>query len=234
MTATPDQFMVSHSVQEQQPMIHADVFEDDDDSQARSAFGTKAYWDDVYAGRGDFPADEYSWYYGWETLGKSVREYIPLMTQEGHLSHLLVPGIGNDPLLLDLLKTGYRKVTAQDYSEHAVERQQDLLSFESEAMTRDVTVSQGNVRQLPFEWSQEFDAILEKGLLDAVYLSGDGHVEEAVQEFHRVLKPGGIFMSVSGVVPHDLRKNMLNDKQWKWLKDGSSDLKAGCFVFQKL
>jgi hypothetical protein len=35
--------------------------EEEDDSQARSAFGTKAYWDDVYEGRGDFPKDEYSW-----------------------------------------------------------------------------------------------------------------------------------------------------------------------------
>lgn len=50
----------------------ADTLLDDDDGLARSAFGTKDYWDDVYAGRGDFPADEYSWYYGWETVGSFV------------------------------------------------------------------------------------------------------------------------------------------------------------------
>ena len=33
---------------------------DDDDSEALSAFGTRDYWDDVYSGRGDFPADEYT------------------------------------------------------------------------------------------------------------------------------------------------------------------------------
>ena len=109
--------------------------------------------------------------------------------------------------------------------------------------------------------------ILEKGLLDAVYLAGDGHVEQAVAQLQRVLKPGGIFVSCSGVVPAPLRQAMFsvsgnanknnystsknvnnegNAKQagkngnstscsgkWAWLRDGSADLKAGCFVFRK-
>ena len=33
---------------------------DDDDSEALSVFGTRDYWDDVYSGRGDFPAEEYT------------------------------------------------------------------------------------------------------------------------------------------------------------------------------
>ena len=31
-----------------------------DDSEALSQFGTRAYWDDVYLGRGDFPSEEYA------------------------------------------------------------------------------------------------------------------------------------------------------------------------------
>ena len=41
----------------------------DDDGAARSQFGTKRYWDDMYDGRGDFSSDEYSWYYGWDVVG---------------------------------------------------------------------------------------------------------------------------------------------------------------------
>ena len=33
-----------------------------DDNTAQSCFGTHYYWDEMYLGRGDFPADEYSWY----------------------------------------------------------------------------------------------------------------------------------------------------------------------------
>jgi hypothetical protein len=46
---------------DQEERVSITDLEEEDDSQARSAFGTKAYWDDVYAGRGDFPKDEYSW-----------------------------------------------------------------------------------------------------------------------------------------------------------------------------
>jgi SAM-dependent methyltransferase len=198
----------------------------DDDSDARSAFGTKEYWDDVYAGRGDFPADEYSWYYGWETLGTHVKEYIPDLQ-----SNLLIPGIGNDPILNDLIKAKYMRLTAMDYSEHAVERQQDILSYNKSPKAASVQVSQGDVRRLPSEWSGQFDAVVEKGVLDAVYLSGDGNVEQAVENLHRILRPGGIFLSVSGVVPPELRSSLFEG--WTWLRDGSDDLQAGCFVFRK-
>jgi SAM-dependent methyltransferase len=96
------------------------------------------------------------------------------------------------------------------------------------------------VRKLQEQWTCRFDAILEKGVLDAVYLSGDGNVEQAVENLHRVLKPGGlhrvlnpggIFVSVSGVVPEDLRRSLF--RNWTWRRDDSNDLQAGCFVFQK-
>ena len=53
-------------------LFHAELTNNDDD--ARSSFGTKEYWDDLYLGRGDFPADEYSWYFGWESYQQYVRE----------------------------------------------------------------------------------------------------------------------------------------------------------------
>jgi hypothetical protein len=84
-----------------------------------------------------------------------------------------------------------------------------------------------------------FDVILEKGLLDAVYLSGDvENVRSAVASLTDTLKVGGIFVSVSGVVPDELRMRLFDATDdggaWKWLRDGSQDLKAGCFIFQKL
>ncbi|GKY90358.1 protein-lysine N-methyltransferase efm4 [Mayamaea pseudoterrestris] len=152
--------------------------DDDDDSlSARSSFGTKQYWDDVYAGRGDFPADEYSWYYDFDVIQKHLPKNIDRSKQ-----HVFVPGIGNDPIILDLMRAGFRNLTAQDYSKHAIERQRDLLDGDARLDDDEysIQISHGNVLQLPVSYSNRFDMILEKGLLDAVYLSGDGRVEQAV------------------------------------------------------
>jgi SAM-dependent methyltransferase len=194
----------------------------DDDSNARSLFGTKEYWDELYQGRGDFPAYQYQWYYGFEEYGKYVMLHIP------RTSKILLPGIGNDPVLLDLLKKGYTSLTGTDYSEYAIERQRDMLSFEDSEGSDSVLLQRMDARAMPKHWNATFDAIIEKGALDAIYLSGDGHLEATVQEFERVLRPGGTLISVSGVVPANLRKSVFGN--WQWTRDGSDDLKAGIFV----
>ncbi|KAL3932449.1 MAG: hypothetical protein SGBAC_010846 [Bacillariaceae sp.] len=193
------------------------------DDDARSQFGTKTYWDELYQGRGDFPADEYSWYFGWEGYGKLVKEHVKKN------SEILVPGIGNDGILLDLLKNGYNSITATDYSEHAIERQIDLVSYEYSEDA--VEMMPMDARQMDEGWTGRFDAVLEKGALDAIYLSGDGNLEKSVKEIERVLKPGGVLLSVSGVVPEELRKEVF--REWEWARDGSHELKAGCFVLKR-
>ena len=212
------------------PPVSSSTLESDatvtvDESGARSMFGTKEYWDETYAGRGDFPADCYSWYYGWDVLNKHIKHFIPNKTKR-----ILVPGVGNDSLLVDLVQAGYRNLVGQDYSEHAVERQEDLM-FQVDG-AEEVSMLQGDVTNLPDDWTASFDAVIEKGLLDAVYLSGDGNVEKATAELFRVLKPGGVFVSVSGVVPEDLRRQLAT--KMEWLRDGTDDLQAGCFVWQKV
>lgn len=231
-----------------------------DDSAARSQFGSKTYWDDLYDGRGDFPADEYSWYFGFEVLEPILKSFC-CNDDNGkkvarHRKSILIPGIGNDPILYDIMRSDlaqtFAQITAQDYSHHALDRQRDLLEYshinihdghdDPNDDERGIQLCQGDVRQLPASWTGRFDVILEKGLLDAVYLSGDGYVELAAEEFRRILKPGGILISISGVVPDDIRRSMFDDStitsslassSWTWLRDGTDDLKAGCFVIRK-
>ena len=209
-----------------------------DDTEAKSQFGTKEYWDETYQGRGDFPMDEYQWYFGFEEYGKFFEEHVKSKDSE-----LLIPGIGNDPILLDLLQKGYTRLTATDYSEFAIERQQDLLGYQQYPFVTDLDeldkddeepptlLMQMDARKMPSKWADKFDTIVEKGALDAIYLSGDGNVELAAKEFERVVKPGGILISVSGVVPTELRKEIF--QHWKWIRDGSEDLSAGCFILEK-
>ena len=185
----------------------------------------------MYQGMGDFPPDEYSWYYGWEVLR-------PLLSQHADLAaaspSILVPGCGNDPLLLELYRAGHRRLTAFDYSAGAIERQRSLM--EQVLGGRDgegVRLRVEDARSLSLEWEESFDVVIEKGALDAVYLSGDGHFEKAAKELTRVIRRGGILVSVSGVVPEELRREEFGKDEWEWLRDGSDDLKAGCFVFKR-
>ena len=215
--------------------------DDDEDANARSQFGTKSYWDAMYEGMGDFSADEYSWYFGFEVLKPYLLEYTANdddndnSKQDRSTISILIPGCGNDPLLLDLYNAGYHRLTAFDYSAGAIERQKSLLEYLPIGSNYEDTIelSVEDARALPKEWEESFDVIIEKGALDAIYLSGDGNFEQSVSEFSRCLIPGGICMSFSGVVPEDVRREGFDMEHWEWLRDGSDDLKAGCFVLRK-
>jgi len=209
---------------------------DDSDAKARSDFGTKWYWDSMYDGMGDFDASEYSWYYGHEVIKPLLEDFVLDSTTSLDKSNIsiLIPGSGNDPLLLDLYTAGFRHLTAFDYSQGAIDRQHDLLEYlPMGSDTDNIHLSVQDARTLPEEWSQSFDVIIEKGALDAIYLSGDGNFEQSVKEFERVLKKNSICISCSGVVPEDLRREGFSKEEWEWLRDGSDDLKAGSFVFKR-
>ena len=210
-------------------------YEEGDDSEAISQFGTFQYWDDMYVGMGDFPQDEYSWYFGWEVIKPFFKEYVPVGggKDKDNNPRILVPGVGNDPILLDLLGDGYKELTAFDYTKNAIDRQHDLLSYKPDMLDY-VTLRVMDARKLDDDWKEnKFCAVIEKGALDAIYLSGEGNVEKAVSEMKQVVKSGGIFMSVSGVVPEELRRQLFNTDDWEWVRDGSDDLKAGCFIFRR-
>ena len=191
----------------------------------------------MYEGMGDFSSDEYSWYYGFEVIKPYLQTYVS--DQFGDVSKsqldILIPGCGNDPLILDMFNSGYTSLTGFDYSEGAIERQRELLEYlPIGSDLENVELRVEDARFLPREWAGKFDLIIEKGALDAIYLSGDGNFESSVQELRRVLKDGGICISCSGVVPPELRRGGFSEDNWKWLRDGTDDLKAGCFVFIKI
>lgn len=210
---------------------YSKVLGDENDADARSDFGTKGYWDAMYEGMGDFSADEYSWYYGFEVIKPHLQEYVGGEKSE---ASILVPGCGNDPLLLDLHNAGYLSLTAFDYSSGALDRQRELLEYlpvGSDLSKVDLRVE--DARSLPQDWEDSFDVIIEKGALDAIFLSGEGNFEKSVDEFARVVKKDGIVISCSGVVPEALRREGFGADKWDWLRDGSDDLKAGCFVLKR-
>lgn len=246
-----------------------DNIEDDyeQESNPQSQFGTRQYWDDTYIGRGDFPMEEYSWYYGWDDAIQKIwnNNVVPHLEKDhAKQTQILIPGIGNDSTILDLYGSGWKHITAFDYSQYAIDRQYDLLyspALQKEIKNRNIqlyrmdatdlkediivhkSIAEDNVDDIDgmnknggINWTEHFGIVFEKGALDAIYLSSSEDVErvtKAVSELTRVLKTNGIFVSVSGVIPEELRRELFPLEQWEWIRDGSDDLKAGCFVWKK-
>ena len=234
-------------------------YEEEKEITPQSQFGTRQYWDDTYIGRGDFPMEEYSWYYGWDDTIKKVwmNEVLPKIQNYDNDEFdvkevsILIPGIGNDSILLDLYNAGWRNLTAFDYSQYAIDRQYDLLYnsnvrkgldngnvqlhvMDATDLNEDSVISGETI-----SWTEQFDIIFEKGALDAIYLSsseGDERipVQMSVVELTRVLKKGGLFVSVSGVLPEPLRRQLFLLDEWEWIRDGSDDLQAGFFIWKKI
>jgi hypothetical protein len=211
------------------------------DADARSQFGTKAYWDAMYEGMGKFLAVEYSWYYnGYNVIKPFIQEYVFNMAEststavdKSQLS-ILIPGCGNDLLLLDFFNAGYCCLMAFDYSFGAIERQRELLDYLTMGSDLDkVELREEDAWSLPVGWKEAFDIIIEKGALDAIYLLGDGNLKQSVKEIACIIKRGWICISCSGVVPEVLRQESFGENEWEWLRDGSNDLKAGCFVLKR-
>lgn len=183
-----------------------------------SQFGQQSYWQDMYEGRGDFPADEYSWYAGWRTLA-------PVWGELGlpKSARVIVPGAGNDPCVVDMYDAGYKKLTAFDYAPAAVDRLNDLLG------DRAVDVRVADARSLAFG-DASFDAALDKGFADAVHLSGA--LSEAITEMTRVLSPGAPYVCVTTVVPPDALAAAFDTTAWS-LERNASDATPGMYLFRR-
>jgi SAM-dependent methyltransferase len=174
---------------------------------ANSRFGRQDYWNDFYEKEANF-----SWYAGWDELEPFVGEFV---SQD---MHVLVPGVGNDATLVDMYDAGYSYLTAMDYAPEGIERCREMLGEH-----RLVTLCVADARDLQGVFDNEaFDAVLEKGTLDAIFLSGGQekmkcleHLEMAIDELGRCVKPGGIWISIAAVVVDQIQASFDGREEWE-------------------
>jgi len=179
------------------------------DDEGNCIFGKKSYWDDMYNGDGDRPADKYSWYCGWNELEPFWAMLVPTDAQ------VLIIGIGNDCCPVEMYDAGWRNLTAFDYSEAGVKRAKQL--FGSREGIKLLTADACNV---PL-FDASFNATLDKGTLDAIYITGKDVFLDAIKELGRLTAENGIVVSISSVVPPEELLSAFDSRLWTNTHDGS-------------
>lgn len=219
----------------------------DDTNDAPTKYGRKSYWESMYRDEIDqeYSADRFSWYCGWEELRPFFAEFVPDQSQG-----VLVVGCGNDLAPVSMFDEGWCQVTAFDYSAAGIDRMR-LLFGDRRMSTGTVTLLQADARALPLP-DASFDAALDKGSLDAIFISGEECFRAAVAELTRVTRDHGCVVSLSRVVPPELLRGAFaaggaggggGDCAWEELRDGSLafapdgeatiDLGANLFVWRR-
>lgn len=136
-------------------------------------------------------------------------------------SSVLELGCGNSQLCEELYKDGITEITCVDLSAVAVEKMQQRLQSVG---YKEIKVLEADILDLPFG-NECFDVIIEKGTMDVLFVdSGDpwkpnfatlAKAMAMLQGVHRVLKPNGIFISISFGQPH-FRRPIFESPEFTW------------------
>ena len=204
------------------------------DENGNCVFGLKSFWDDMYTGEGDSnrPADKYSWYCGWDELSPFWEMLVPL---DSSAARVLIAGIGNDKTPIDMYDAGWNSsMTAFDYSSAGVERARELFG----SHRNNVQLLTADARDLPLADSS-VDATLDKGTLDAIYITGEEIFRDSVKELTRVTATNGVVVCVSRVIyPEELMgafesghwENILNG-ELAFAPDGEATIDLGAELY---
>eukprot|EP00929_Paragymnodinium_shiwhaense_P011147 TRINITY_DN116572_c0_g1_i1.p1 TRINITY_DN116572_c0_g1~~TRINITY_DN116572_c0_g1_i1.p1 ORF type:complete len:245 (+),score=72.21 TRINITY_DN116572_c0_g1_i1:74-808(+) len=167
-----------------------------------SEYARQQYWDEYYAGSGD--DGKYDWYIDWnssEALPGGMRGVLEAagVQRSGKLLHV---GCGNSVISEALWDDGYSQVTHVDLSPVVIEQMGKRLKHTGhEFLVADATA-------LQFE-AASFDAVFDKGALDAILTGSKKKGQTAIREIARVLKPqSGVLILVSMGEPRRRLKDL--------------------------
>lgn len=188
------------------------------DEDQNCIFGKKEYWDSMYEGKAvdDRPSNQYSWYCGWDELRPFWNELVPL---DANQKHILIAGMGNDITPINIYDEGYTTMTAFDYSQAGVDRATELFG---KNRLNNVNLYTADACDLKMIETGSIDVTLDKGTLDAIYITGTTKFQNAVRELTRVTSGGGIVMCISRVIyEKELLEAFDDSGYWENIHDGS-------------
>ncbi|KAF3951474.1 hypothetical protein CMV_022876 [Castanea mollissima] len=168
------------------------------------------YWDERFSNE-----EHYEWFKDYSHFRHLIQAHIKPN------SSVLELGCGNSQLSEELYKDGITKITCIDLSAVAVEKMQKRLALKG---YNEIKVLEADMLDLPFS-NECFDVVIEKGTMDVLFVdSGDpwnprpetvNKVMAMLEDAHRVLKPDGIFISISFGQPH-FRRPLFDSPKFTW------------------
>jgi len=174
------------------------------------------YWDERFSNE-----EHYEWFKDYTHFRHLIQAHIK------PTSSVLELGCGNSQLCEELYKDGVTEITCIDLSSIAVEKMQKRLALKG---YKGIKVLEADMLDLPFS-NGVFDVIIEKGTMDVLFVdSGDPwnprpetvtKVMAMLEGGHRVLKPNGIFISISFGQPH-FRRPLFDAPEFTWSVEWST------------
>lgn len=167
-------------------------------------FGEDQYWESRYKEKDE----EYEWYQPWY----ANRNYVLPLLNRSQAKEILNLGCGNSPMPIEMLKEGFNRIVNIDISPSVIQQMKERYKQELKAewISMDCT-------KLEFS-DNSFDAVIEKGTIDALVCKNDkgNSINQLLKESFRVLRNGGIFISISFGKP-SLRLNYFREANLNWL-----------------
>ncbi|KAK2953541.1 putative kinase domain protein [Blattamonas nauphoetae] len=165
-------------------------------------YGTAEYWEERYSN----DSSPYDWYQTLVALQPTIEEHIPKDAA------ILYIGSGTSTLAEEMVQIGYQNIKCIDRSTAAV----SALS-ERTASISQIKVEEGDIFTFTEQPADQFDAIIDKALLDTAFCGPDSydHVDQMLKGISHVLKPGGVFIEVTFGGVQD-RMEYLNKPEYGW------------------
>ena len=157
-----------------------------------NSYGEPTYWDERYENSRREHGQNHS--FDFYVKPEKIIELIELHIGKERGARILVLGCGNSKLSEFIFNKGYKSVTSLDISAIVISYMINRYK-QNEGMEFLV----GDATQLSMFPDRYFDAIVEKGCIDAIFCSYNGidNALQAYSEQHRCLKPSGKLLSIS-------------------------------------
>jgi len=162
-------------------------------------YGNKDYWNNRYE-EDEHPFD---WLFDYQELAPILNKVLDDKTEE-----ILLVGCGNAPFSPDMYDDGYTNLINTDLSDVCIRKQSVMYpNMKWEVM---------DVLDLPYK-DMSLPIVIDKSLIDTLLCckNSESQLMKMMTEIHRVMKPGGRFVSWSLHPIHEIEMKYLN-KKFDW------------------